>query len=349
MAVKEINDSGGIFGHPLELIALDDRGKAEEAVIASEKLISQHQVVALIGEVASTRSIAMAPIAQHYKIPMISPYSINSKVTQHGDFIFRACFVDRFQTEAMAKVARTYLRAKKVGILSDVKSDYSRDLADQFATFFKREGGEIVIQQSYSGGDIDFKSQLTAIRAMQPDLLFVPAYYTEAGLIMRQAKELGLKSPLFGGGGWDSPILREIAKEAADGAYILTQFSRDYSSPVAQKFLSKYKTLYGQEPSDGIIALGYDTTLLIADALKRALKSSKLNSQEKNLSAVVLPADLSVALRDALASTVDFLGVTGQLAMDSERNPRKSVTLFQFNSGGRFKRLATVSPDFRIQ
>jgi branched-chain amino acid transport system substrate-binding protein len=204
LAIKEQNAKGGIKGKKIELISLDDQGKPEEAAVATTKLITQDKVAAIVGEVASSRSLAMAPIAQKNKIPMVSPSSTNPKVTEVGDYIFRVCFIDPFQGAVMAKFASETLKAKKVAILRDVKSDYSVGLSNFFAEAFKNTGGEIVVDQSYSSGEVDFNSQLTSIRAKKPDAIFVPGYYTEVGLIAKQARKLGIKVPLLGGDGWDS-------------------------------------------------------------------------------------------------------------------------------------------------
>ncbi|MEK7692285.1 MAG: ABC transporter substrate-binding protein, partial [Bdellovibrionota bacterium] len=176
LAFSEANKAGGILGKQLKLISLDDQGKPEEAATAVTKLITQDKVVAILGEVASSRSLAMAPIAQQNKIPMLSPSSTNPKVTEQGDYIFRVCFIDPFQGQVMAQFALDTLKVKKAAILRDVKNDYSIGLADYFVETFKKAGGEIVVDSSYSSGDIDFKSQLTAIKAKNPEAIFVPGY-----------------------------------------------------------------------------------------------------------------------------------------------------------------------------
>ena len=202
----------------LELITIDDQGKPEEAATAITKLVTQDKVVAVLGEVASSRSFAMAPIAQQYKTPMISPSSTNPKVTQQGDYIFRVCFIDPYQGEVMAKFALNDLNYKNVAVLRDIKNDYSVGLADYFIQAFNKHGGKVLLDQSYSAGDIDFKSQLTAIRQSNPEAIFVPGYYTEVGLIARQARELGINVPLLGGDGWNSTKLMEIGGSAIQGS-----------------------------------------------------------------------------------------------------------------------------------
>jgi branched-chain amino acid transport system substrate-binding protein len=316
IAVDEVNAQGGVQGRRVELISLDDQGKASEAVLATQKLIHQHQVHAILGEVASTLSIAMAPIAQQSKTPMITPSSINSKVTQQGDYIFRVCFVDSFQSKVMAEFALKNLHAKKVAILQDIKSDYSRDSATIFKQLFKKEGGEVILEQSYSAGDIDFKSQLTAIRSTQPDLVLVPGYYTEIGLIARQAKELGLNAPLLGGDAWDSSKLKEIGGKALDGSYFVGHFSQEGATPEAKQFIQKYQTRFGEIP-DSMAALGYDAARILIDSFSRT---------EQPYS--------SINLRNSIANTRKYKGVTGSITIDSDRNAIKPAVVFKITQGG---------------
>jgi branched-chain amino acid transport system substrate-binding protein len=324
LAVKEINAAGGIKGRKVEVISLDDQGKPDEAATAVTKLITQNKVQAILGEVASSRSLAMAPIAQKYKIPMISPSSTNPKVTEVGDYIFRVCFLDPFQGSVMAKFAAETLKFKKVAILRDVKNDYSVGLANFFTETFKKLGGEIVADLSYSANDVDFKSQLTAIRTKKPQAIFVPGYYTEVGLIGRQAKELGIPAPLMGGDGWDSPKLLEIGGRALEGSYFSNHYSAEAASPQVQAFAKKYKDEYKVE-SDGLSAMGYDAALVLFDAMKRAKSWN--------------PKDV----RDAIADTKDYQAVTGKITIDSKRNAVKSAVVLKISKGG-FKYEATVNP-----
>src|SRR5437867_3036903 len=221
MALEEINARGGALGRPIELLSEDDRSITEEARTAAQKLLQRDQVVALLGEIASSRSLAAAPEAQRARVPMISPGSTNPKVTEVGDYIFRACFIDPFQGTVMARFAREQLDVKKVAILFDFKQDYSVGLADYFRDTFKKLGGEIVAEERYTSGDIEFRAQLTTIRAAQPDAIFVPGYYTELGLIAKQARELGIDVPLLGGDGWDSEKTLEIGGKAGKDAVVL--------------------------------------------------------------------------------------------------------------------------------
>lgn len=323
LAVQDANQRGGVRGKQLKLLTLDDEGKASEAVLAVSKLIHQNKVHGILGEVASTLSIAMAPVAQQYKIPMISPSSINFKLTQEGNYIFRVCYLDRFQSQTMANFARKNLHAKRVAILRDIRSDYSRDSADLFSEYFKKQGGEIVIDQSYSAGDIDFKSQLTAIRAASPDLILVPGYYTEIGLVARQSKELSIQAPLLGGDGWDSPKLKEIGGPALEGSYFVSHFSQENPASEVQNFILRYKSTYGVIP-DGLAALGYDAGRVMIEALR---KSPSLNSED---------------VRKTIASTRDFPGVTGSISINSDRNAVKPAYVFKIAAGGNFKLVQTL-------
>src|SRR6185436_1415806 len=251
------------------VIVEDDQGKPEEAQTVVTKLITRDQVIAILGEVASSRTLAAAPVAQQNKIPMISPSSTNPAVTDVGDFIFRVCFIDPFQGLVMAKFAANTLQFTKVAILRDIKNDYSVGLADVFIENFKALGGTITGDESYSEGDTDFSAQLTAIRATNPQAIFVPGYYTEVGLIARQAKGLGIQAPLLGGDGWDSPSLIEIGGEALEGSYFSNHYSVDDPSPAIQKFVTDYRAKYGETP-DALAGLGYDAAQILFDAIKRA-------------------------------------------------------------------------------
>ena len=324
LAIKQINAKGGVKGKKLELISMDDQGKPEEAATAVTKLITQNKVAAILGEVASSRSMAMAPIAQQYQIPMISPSSTNPKVTELGDYIFRVCFIDPFQGTVMAKFAAENLKLKKVAILRDVKNDYSVGLADYFAKKFKEMGGTIVADQAYSSGDTDFKTQLTNIKGKGPEALMVPGYYTEVGLIARQAREAGITVPLLGGDGWDSPKLAEIGGKSVEGSYFSNHYSQEDQSAVVQTFVTEYKKAYNAVP-DGLAAMGYDAALVLADAMNRA------------------PDLNSASVRTAIAQTVNFPGVTGTITINSDRNAVKPAVVLVVENG-QYKYRTTITP-----
>ncbi len=324
LAVREANATGGVHGRQLRVRVYDNQGKSEESAAAITKLINQDRVVAVLGEVSSSRSIAMAPIAQRHRVPMIASSATNPKVTQVGDYIFRVCFIDPFQGAAMARFAARSLEAKTAAILRDNKSDYSIGLGDAFAEAFRALGGRVIKDEIYSGGDVHFQAQLTVIRSAQPDLLFVPGYYTEAGLIVRQARELGLRMPIIGGDGWDSPKLIEIGGVHADGTYFATHFSEELEGGRAKQFVEAYRAAFGRAP-DGTAALGYESAAVLIDALRRARDTS------------------GEALREALATTKDFPGVTSAITIDEQRNATKALVILRV-SDGRFRYVTTVEP-----
>lgn len=323
LAVDEVNAAGGIKGKKIRLITMDNQGKPEEAANVVTRLIEREKVVALLGEVASSRSLAAAPIAQKNHIPMVTPSSTNPKVTEVGDYIFRTCFIDPFQGTVMAQFASQTLKVKNVAILRDVKSDYSVGLADFFTTKFKNLGGNIVADVSYQSQDVDFKAQLTQIKSKKPEAIFIPGYYTEVGLIARQARELGLKVPLLGGDGWDSPKLFEIGQDSVNGGYFSNHYSTDSTDPVAVEFAKKFKEKYGHV-ADGLSAAGYDG----AKILFQAIANSDLKPE---------------SIRNELAKIKDFAGVTGKITMNEKRDAVKSAVVVQVN-GPVNKFVSTVNP-----
>lgn len=322
LAVDEINAAGGVLGRPLEVISEDDRSVTEEARTAAQKLIQRDHVVALLGEVASSRSLAAAPEAQRAGVPMISPASTNPKVTEVGDYVFRTCFIDPFQGAVMARFAFEDLKARRVAVLSDFKQDYSVGLADFFRKTFQELGGQIVADERYTSGDIEFRAQLTTIRAAEPDAVFVPGYYTEVGLIAKQARELGLDVPLLGGDGWDSTKTLEIGGDAVEGYYFSNHYAADSDSPKVRDFVERFEARYRAAP-DAMAALGYDAAGILADAIRRAgtIEGAKL--------------------RDAIAATRDYDGVTGRITIDGERNARKDAVVLKID-GGRFRFFRSV-------
>ena len=327
LAVDEINGAGGLLGgRKVRVVLEDDQSKAGQPSAAVKKLIANDKAVAIIGEIASSRSLEAAPICQEAKVPMVSPGSTNPTVTEKGDYIFRVCFIDPFQGTVMAKFALDTLKAKKVAVLTDVTSDYSKGLAQYFTEYFKGHGGEIVSELSYSGGgkDKDFRAQLTAIKAKSPDAIFLPGYYTEAGLIGKQARTLGIKVPLLGGDGWDSPKLAEIAGSSLDGCYFSTHFSPKAESPKVQDFVKKYTAKYKAAP-DGMAPLGYDAMMILADAIKTAGSTD------------------GAKVRDALTNVKNYEAVTGNISIDEKRNATKSAVVLQVQ-GTENKFVATVAP-----
>src|SRR6266498_6018074 len=238
LAFDEINAAGGLLGKKIKVLVEDDRSQPEEAATAATKLINQNHVVAMLGEVSSSRSLAAAPICQANRVPMVSPSSTNPRVTRIGDYIFRVCFIDSFAGGVMAKFTARSLKLKRVAVLTDVRNDYSVGLHTFFREEFRKLGGEIVAEQSYSEGDSDFHAQLTQIKSAAPEAIYIPGYYTEVGTIARQARELGIRVPLLGGDGWDSPKLWEIGGEALNGCYLANHYSVDDPSPAVQSFVA---------------------------------------------------------------------------------------------------------------
>jgi len=324
LAVEEVNAAGGVLGKPLELIVEDDQCKPEEAANAVRKLIDQDQVVVVVGEVASSNSLAAAPICQAARIPMLTPSSTNPEVTRKGDFIFRACFIDTFQGAVMAHFAVEHLKAKTAALLGDVNSDYSQGLIEFFTKKFEALGGRVVATESYMQNDKDFKTQLTKLKALKPDVVFVPGYYNEVSLIVKQARELGLTMPFIGGDGWDSPKLVEIGGQAVEGCYFSNHYSKDEDKPEVQRFVQTFQEKYGEVP-DALAACGYDAIRLVADAIQRAGSTDPQ------------------AIRDALAKTKDFPGVTGTITIDADRNARKSAVVLTIRNGQQ-EYVTTITP-----
>lgn len=325
LALDEINAAGGVLGKKIRVLTEDDQSKPEEAVTAVLKLIKQNGVKAVIGEVASSRSLAAAPVCQSSQVPMLSTASTNPKVTQVGDYIFRACFIDPFQGSTMAKFAYNTLKARKFAILTDSKNDYSVGLTEFFRETIKKLGGEILIEESYAEGDIEFKAQLTSIKGHNPDAIYVPGYYTECALIARQARELGLTAPLLGGDGWDSPKTVEIGGKAVEGVYFSNHYSAEEKRPEVVKFIDAYKARYGGRVPDAMAVLGYDSMKMMADAISRA------GSTE------------GAKIRDALATTKDFPGVSGKITINKERNAQKAIVVLRIQDGA-FRFVESIEP-----
>lgn len=325
LAVEELNGSGGLLGKKIKLITYDNQGKPSESQTVVQRLIKNDNVVAVIGEVASSNSKAGAPICQQNKIPMITPASTNPEVTAIGDYIFRVCFIDPFQASVLTKFAINSLKVKRVAIIKDVKNAYSTGLSDFFEKEFIAAGGEIIEVQSYSAGDKDFKAQLTAIKSKNPEAIFIPGYYTDVGLIAIQAREIGITVPLFGGDGWESEKLTEgKAKDALEGCYFSTHVSTENPDPVTQSFIKKYKAKYNSMP-DAMSFLAYDAGMILFDAIKRA----GTTDPEK--------------VKNELAKTKDYSGVTGKISINEQRNAIKPAVILEIK-GGEFKYKETVAP-----
>ena len=325
MAADEINKAGGVNGRRVRIIVEDDQGEPNKAATVVSKLVNQDKVHAILGEVASSNSLAAAPKAQEARVPMISPSSTNPAVTQVGDYIFRVCFIDPFQGEVMAKFAFNNLKARRAAVLYDFNSDYSRGLHQFFTRSFKALGGEIVSERSYTQGDRDFSGQLTAIRSANPDVIYVPGYYGEVGVIANQTKQLGITAPLLGGDGWDSPQLWQLGGAALNGDYISNHYSVDDPSPAIRKFVADYQARYNMQP-DALAALGYDSMRVLADAIQRAGTTD------------------GAKLRDAIAQTNNFAGVTGLITIDKDRNAVKPAVVLKLQDQ-KFVYETTIYPE----
>jgi len=324
LAIREVNAGGGVKGKKIEIRVYDNQSKPEEAAQAANRLINQDNVLMILGEVASSNSMAMAEKAQPAKVPMISNASTNPKVTEIGDYIFRVCFIDPFQGYVMAKFAHDNLKMNKMAVLRDLGSAYSQGLADVFERKFTEMGGKVVAQETYTKGSTDFRSQLTAIKRASPDAIYIPGYYNDIGLIARQARELGITAKLMGGDGWDSEKLFELGGSAIEGSYFSNHYSPDDPNPRIQKFISDYKAAFGSVP-DALAALGYDAAMVAVDAIKRA------------------PSFDRAAIRDAIAQTKNFAGVTGTITLDEKRNATKPAVVLEVGKG-KTKYVATIAP-----
>ena len=305
----------------------DDQGKPEQAKTVVSKLINQDKVVAVLGEVASTNSLAAAPVAQDAKIPMITPSSTNPKVTETGDYISRVCFIDPFQGSVMAKFAANTLKAKTAAIIGDVQSDYSKGLTQFFTEEFTKLGGKVVAEQKYAQTDPDFKAQLTAIRNTNPDVIYIPGYYGQVAIIAKQARELGMNMPLLGGDGWDSPELWKLGGDALKNAYISNHYSAENPAPEIQNFVKNYTAKFGNAP-DSLAALAYDAAKVLADAIKRAGGTD------------------GAKLKDAINATKSFPGVTGAISLDDKRNAVKPAVVLELTPAqSKFTYNTTIFPE----
>lgn len=319
LAIKEANAAGGVLGKQIKLVVADNKSEPAEAGNATTKLITQDKVIAIFGPAASSNVLASTQIAQDNKIPLLTPTGTNTKITVDNgkvkDFAFRSCFIDPFQGQVMASFAQKTVKAKTAAIYIDSSSDYSKSLSQNFEEVFVKNGGTIVAKEAFLQKDQDFKAALTKIKALNPDVIYIPAYYEEVGKIIKQARELGITAPLLGSDGWDSPKLAEIAGAAAlNNTFFTNHYSSQDKDPMVQKFVESYKKEYGQEP-DAFAVLGYDGALMMIDAIKRA------NSTD------------SVKIKDALAQTKDLKVLTGTLSLDANHDPIKSAVIIEMKDG----------------
>jgi branched-chain amino acid transport system substrate-binding protein len=347
MAMDELmaRSQGKIGGLTVRTVVEDDQGKPEEAATVVQKLVNQDRAIAVIGEVASGRSMAAGPICQAAGVPMISPSSTNPKVTLIGDYIFRMCFIDPFQGTVMAKFSAENLKLKRVAILKDVKNEYSIGLTQFFTEAFTGMGGQIVTEQAYSSGDQDFRAQLTAIKAKKPEAIYLPGYYTEAGLIARQARELGITVPIMGGDGWESDQLIGIGGEALEGCYYSNHFAADNPDSTLQEFLKVYRAKHNNQDPNAIVGLAYDAAKVLFGALEtlyaqdpavfKGLSSAKAGTPERQAA--------NARIRDLIAATAGYRGVTGTITLDENRNATKPAVVLEIK-GGKKVYNTTIAP-----
>ena len=314
LAAEEINAAGGVLGRKIKLIIEDDQGRPDQAASVVTKLITSDNVIAVIGENSSNNSLAAAPICQSNKVPMISPSSTNPAVTERGDYIFRVCFTDPYQGKALAFFVKNNLKLDSAAILLDKKNDYSVGLAQFFEKEYVALGGRITGTQSYSGGDTEFRPQLTTLKRGNPQVLFIPGFYTEVGQIAIQARDLGYTVPMVGGDGWDSPTVIEIGGKSIDGSYFSDHYFVGDPRPLVQQFVSKIQQRHGKRP-EANAALGYDALKIFAAAATRAGSLDR------------------AAIRDQIAATKEYDGVSGLITMGPDRNPIKPVAMIKIENG----------------
>jgi len=323
LAVEQVNAAGGLAGHPVKLIVEDTLSQRDGATSAARTLINDDKAVVLIGEIATDRSLAAAPIAQQAGIPMITPGSTNEQVTAVGDGIFRVCYTDAFQAGVMAAFARS-INVTRAAILSDPSNSYSAGLAAAFSRDFTAGGGAVVAQSDYHSGEKDFTRQIEALKAQSPEIIFLPSYYREAALIIRQAREMGVDAPFLGTDAWDSQEFLNVGGEAVNNSYFSSHFSPENKAPGVEAFVNAFTQRFGKPPPP-LAALGHDAVKLAANAIRRAGGSD--------------PA----TLKAALAATSGFQGVTGTITFNSERNPTKPAIVLRVQDG-KFTFLESSTP-----
>lgn len=320
LAFEQINKAGGVLGKQIEVVKADNKSDTAEAANVASKLATRDKVVAILGPATSGNTKAASPVAVQNKVPLISASATADDVTVDSrgkvrEYVFKTCFSDSFQGVIMANFASTDLGKKNAAVLIDSTSDYSKGLAKNFKATFTKLGGSILTEQAYQAKDTDFKAVLTKIKGMNPDVVYLPGYYEEVGLIVKQARDLGLNVPILGGDGYESPKLVDLAgKTALNNVYYSNHYSSKDDTPEVTKFKAAFKAKYNKEP-DAFNALGYDLAYFVADGLKRAGAADP------------------VKLKDALAATKDFNGITGKITIDKNHNPIKSITILEMKDG----------------
>ncbi|MEI6971918.1 MAG: ABC transporter substrate-binding protein [bacterium] len=335
LAVKQINDEGGLDvggkKRKIELCLEDNAGKADQSASAAMKLITQQEVVAIIGPNASRYAIPAAEIAESSETVLITPWSTNPKTTldvgtgKPKKYVFRACFIDPFQGRVVARFALDTMKAKTAAVLYDVASEYNKGVAEVFRANYEKLGGKVVAYETYTTNDKDFSAQLTKIKSASPDVVFLPNYYSEVPLQVQQAHRLGLKAPFIGSDSWGSSELLKLGGKDLEGYYFSTHYAADSASPAATRFIEAYRKAYGVVPDD-VAALTYDAFGLLFTALKNAGKTDR------------------EAVRNALAVLPAYPGVTGEMTFaDDSRDPVKSAVILQIRDG-QFRYFTNAKP-----
>jgi branched-chain amino acid transport system substrate-binding protein len=313
LAVEEANAAGGVNGKKIELVTEDDAFNPDNTVAAFKKLTTKDKVLAVVGALTSNCTLAITNLAQAAKIPLITPTSTNDKVTDAGNYIFRACYKDSFQGKVVGQFAASGLKAKVAGVLFDKANDYSFGLKSNFEDAFTAAGGKVV-SESYTGDTKDFNAQIANIKAAKPDVIFLPDYYNTVALISKQLRAAGLKQPLLGADGWDEAV--GTGQTELVGSYYSNHYSPEQGSDAIKAFVSAYKTRWNDEPN-ALSALGYDATKMLIQALIDADTAKKLTSD---------------GVRDALAA-VKGSYVTGNISFDAQNNPVKSAVVLEIVKG----------------
>ena len=308
----------------IKMYTEDTLSTPAEAAKAINKLISSDKVSVVIGDMTSSNTIAAASIAEKSKIPIVSPSATNDSITQGKKYIFRACFIDSFQGTVMATFASQNLKAKTAIILEDSDSDYSKGLSKSFVEHFTKNGGLVTKVLRYSQKDTSYTSQLSEVRKSKPDIIFIPGFHQQVGVILRESKDLQIKSKVLGGDGWDTPELKQIAKGAENGSYISNHYIASGENKKLQSFVKAYKEKFKEEPS-AFAALAYDSLYMV----RKAIIDSKSNDPEK--------------ITAGLAAIKNFEGVTGVISMDKNHNPLKPAVVLEFTPNG-YKYVTSVNP-----
>jgi branched-chain amino acid transport system substrate-binding protein len=314
LAVDEINRLGGVINHRMQLVIFDNQSAALYARQAAFKAV-EHPVAGVVGSIWSTHSLAVAQVLQEHHIPMISPGSTAPEVTRTGSFIFRTCYTDDFQGKLMADFAYRSIGYRRAAVLTNISETYSKILARYFAANFVSDGGKVVLEEGYKGSAIDFKDILLPIKALHPEVIFIPGYSQDSGLIIKQARKLGLDTVFMGGDAWETAVA-EYAGSALEGSYFSTFWHPSVPYPRSHKFIALFRSAYGDGEISAYAPMAYDAVLLFADAIRRA-KSTNPET-----------------IRHALSQTRGFQGATGTYTFDDHGNPiNKGASILKFSSG----------------